>query len=246
MENKRQILVTHDVTEFERIEKIRRDFIANVSHELRTPLTVINGFLEIAITQPDIDLKVKKQHTTLMFEQGMRMQNLVEDMLVLTRLEGIDYPIKEEDLSMRSLIDQVISDARVLSSGKHQISLIFDGPDINGSQDELKSAFGNLLSNAIRYSPQGGKVKIVWKNSINGPIFSVEDNGIGIKKENIPRLTERFYRVDRGRSIKIHGTGLGLAIVKHVAIRHNAILKIESQEKKGSKFSIEFSDKSYS
>lgn len=239
-ENRRQILVTHDVTELDRLEQMRRDFIANASHELRTPLTVINGFLEIANAEPDLDQPTRMQHLRLMAEQGKRMQNLVEDMLVLTRLESIDYPPKEDLVEMRPLLEQLRSEAEALSTGRHTIHLSVDGPDLMGNSDELRSAFGNLVSNAVRYTPAGGEITISWKQTDHGPTFSVQDTGIGIKQEHLSRLTERFYRVDKGRSRETQGTGLGLAIVKHVLVRHNARLNIESEPGKGSTFSIQF------
>lgn len=239
-ENRRQILVTHDVTDMDRIEQMRRDFIANASHELRTPLTVINGFLEIAHLQPDLDPEIRAQHLKLMVDQGKRMQNLVDDMLVLTRLESLDYPVREEVIDMRALLEQVRAEGEALSGGQHVVSLEFNGPRIKGSHEELHSAIGNLVSNAVRYSPDGGKITIRWQENALGPCCSVSDSGIGIKPDDIARLTERFYRVDKGRSRKTQGTGLGLAIVKHVLMRHNAQLRIDSEEGKGSTFTIQF------
>lgn len=239
-ENRRQILVTHDVTELDKIEQMRRDFIANASHELRTPLTVINGFLEIAHTQPDLDPQTRARHLELMVDQGQRMQNLVDDMLVLTRLESLDYPVREEVLDMHNLLEQVRAEGEALSAGRHKVSLKFNGPRLKGSQDELRSAIGNLVSNAVRYTPEGGRITISWFESEQGPCCSVSDTGIGIKPEHIARLTERFYRVDKGRSRETQGTGLGLAIVKHVLARHNAQLRVESEAGKGSTFTVQF------
>ena len=239
-ENRRQILVTHDVTDMDRIEQMRRDFIANASHELRTPLTVINGFLEIAHTQPDLDPKTRARHLALMVDQGQRMQNLVDDMLVLTRLESLDYPVREEALDMHSLLEQVRAEGEALSAGRHKVSLEFNGPRLKGSQDELRSAIGNLVSNAVRYTPDGGEIRIRWFENEHGPCCSVSDTGIGINPEHIARLTERFYRVDKGRSRETQGTGLGLAIVKHVLVRHHAQLRIESEAGKGSTFTMQF------
>ncbi len=239
-ENRRQILVSHDVTEFERLDEMRRDFIANASHELRTPLTVINGFLEIAASEPDLDQATRQQHLRLMTEQGRRMQNLVEDMLVLTRLESIDFPVREEVVDMRWLIEQVEEEGRALSSGRHRITAAVNGPDLRGNADELRSAFGNLVSNAVRYTPEGGTIAIEWTNTDAGPRCVVADSGIGIRPEHITRLTERFYRVDKSRSRETQGTGLGLAIVKHVLMRHQAQLEIESDIGKGSRFIIQF------
>jgi two-component system phosphate regulon sensor histidine kinase PhoR len=243
-EDRRQILVAHDMTEFDRLDQMRRDFIANASHELRTPLTVINGFLEIANTEPHLDAATRQQHLKLMAEQGKRMQNLIEDMLVLTRLESIDYPMRDEFVDIHHLLEEVLSESKALSANKHKLSLVCEGPDILGGTEELRSAFSNLVSNAIRYTPEGGEITISWHKTIQGPAFSVRDNGIGIKQEHLARLTERFYRVDKGRSRETQGTGLGLAIVKHVLMRHNARLIIESELGKGSVFTIQFPENS--
>lgn len=242
-ENRRQILVTHDATEAQRIEMMRRDFIANASHELRTPLTVINGFLEIAYSQPDLDVETRMAHLKLMNEQGHRMQNLVDDMLTLTRLESIEYPLRPERVDIRGLLEQIFEEAEALSGGRHHISLTVEGPDIKGGAEELRSAFGNLVSNAIRYTPDQGTIELSWRLKDDKPQFSVRDNGIGIHPEHISRLTERFYRVDKSRSRQTQGTGLGLAIVKHVLLRHDATLAIASDLGKGSTFTVRFPKK---
>jgi two-component system phosphate regulon sensor histidine kinase PhoR len=239
-EKHRQILVTHDVTELERLEQMRRDFIANASHELRTPLTVINGFLEIASSEPELDSATRQQHVKLMVEQGRRMQHLVEDMLTLTRLESVEYPVREEAVDMQQLLEQVRAEGEALSGGRHKVTLNFNGPDLRGSTDELRSAIGNLVSNAVRYTPAGGRIDIVWRESENGCRCDVIDTGIGIRQEHISRLTERFYRVDKSRSRETQGTGLGLAIVKHVLVRHQGQLQIESDVGQGSCFSLLF------
>lgn len=239
-ENRRQILVTHDVTESVRIEEMRRDFIANASHELRTPLTVVNGFLEIATAQPNLDPETRMAHLRLMSEQGKRMQNLVEDMLSLTRLESMDHPLRPEPVGMKPLLEQIFHEAQALSSGRHKVSMSVEGPDIKGSYEELRSAFSNLASNAVRYTPEGGRIDMVWRDGREGPAFVVADTGIGIRPEHLSRLTERFYRVDKGRSRETRGTGLGLAIVKHVLIRHGAALTIDSVPDKGSTFTATF------
>ncbi len=239
-ENRRQILVTHDVTEAQRIDMMRRDFIANASHELRTPLTVINGFLEIASMQPDLDVSIRSSHLKLMSEQGERMQRLVEDMLTLSRLESMEYAMRHERVNMRQMLGQILQEGEALSAGRHQMSLEYDGPDIMGSSDEIRSALINLVSNAIRYTPENGAIKLIWKNLPQGPKFVVEDNGIGISTEHISRLTERFYRVDKSRSRETKGTGLGLAIVKHVLLRHKASLVIDSTLDVGSRFGVQF------
>ena len=239
-ENRRQILVTHDATESARIEEMRRDFIANASHELRTPLTVIVGFLEIALGTPDLDPASRQAHLTLMTEQGRRMQRLIEDMLTLSRLESVDYPLRPEPVRIGALVEEVLEEARALSGGKHEVTASVDGPDIEGSAEELRSAFGNLASNAVRYTPAGGKVHLSWQEGEGGPQFVVSDTGIGIDQHHIARLTERFYRVDKSRSRETQGTGLGLAIVKHVLLRHHATLTIKSEAGKGSSFIVSF------
>lgn len=242
-ENRRQILVTHDATEAQRIEMMRRDFIANASHELRTPLTVINGFLEIACSQPDLDQETRMGHLRLMSEQGQRMQNLVDDMLTLTRLESIEYPLRPERVDIRTLLEQIHAEAEALSGGRHRITLECDGPDIKGGVEELRSAFGNLVSNAVRYTPDQGRIDMSWSLRDGTPQFAVRDTGIGISPEHISRLTERFYRVDKSRSRQTQGTGLGLAIVKHVLLRHDATLAIDSTPGKGSTFVVRFPKK---
>ena len=240
-ENRRQILVTHDATESDRIDMMRRDFIANASHELRTPLTVINGFLEIALAQPNLDMEIRTAHLKMMTEQGQRMQNLIGDMLTLTRLESVDYPLRSERVHIKALLAGIVEEAKALSAGKHTITLKIDAPDINGSADELRSAFSNLVFNAVRYTPQGGEIVLHWEYKSNGAAcFIVKDNGIGISAEHIARLTERFYRVDKSRSRETQGTGLGLAIVRHVLLRHRATLGVESVPDHGSTFTASF------
>ena len=239
-ENRRQILVTHDATDAERIDNMRRDFIANASHELRTPLTVINGFLEIEMTQPDLPSETRKEHMNLMREQGQRMQMLVEDMLALTKLESTEYPLRSEPVDIAHLLEQVHQESIALSNGRHKITLRIDGPDIMGSAEELHGAFSNMVSNAVRYTPDDGEISIAWQDAGSGPRFVVQDNGIGIAPEHIARLTERFYRVDKGRSRETRGTGLGLSIVRHVLLRHKGMLEIESQIGKGSTFTAVF------
>jgi two-component system phosphate regulon sensor histidine kinase PhoR len=236
-ENRRQILVTHDATETERIEEMRRDFIANASHELRTPLTVIVGFLEIA-AQEGLDAATRAAHLKLMTEQGHRMQHLIEDMLTLSRLESVDYPMRPEPVDVHKLMEQVQRDAKALSAGKHEVTMSIEGPDVLGSYEELHSAFGNLASNAVRYTPAGGKIHLAWREFEGGIKFKVEDTGIGISPEHISRLTERFYRVDKSRSRETQGTGLGLAIVKHVLLRHGGTLQIKSEAGRGSSFIV--------
>ena len=237
-ENRRQILVTHDVTENQRIEEMRRDFIANASHELRTPLTVIVGFLEIASSEPGLDAATRAAHLKLMTEQGRRMQRLIEDMLTLSRLESLDYPLRPERVDIRALMNDIVDEARALSNGKHVVTASVDGPDVKGSAEELRSAFANLASNAVRYTPAGGTIHLSWRDGPDGPQFVASDTGIGIDQIHIARLTERFYRVDKSRSRETQGTGLGLAIVKHVLLRHGGALTIKSEAGQGSKFIV--------
>jgi two-component system phosphate regulon sensor histidine kinase PhoR len=207
---------------------------------LRTPLTVIVGFLEIASSTPDLDPASRQAHLTLMTEQGRRMQRLIEDMLTLSRLESVDYPMRPEPVKIGAVVEDVLQEARALSGGKHEVTASVDGPDIVGSAEELRSAFGNLASNAVRYTPPGGKVHLSWHDGPDGPKFVVSDTGIGIDQIHIARLTERFYRVDKSRSRETQGTGLGLAIVKHVLLRHHATLTITSEAGKGSCFTVSF------
>jgi two-component system phosphate regulon sensor histidine kinase PhoR len=235
-ENRRQILVTHDATETERIEEMRRDFIANASHELRTPLTVVVGFLEIAMNDPGLDAATRKAHLTLMTEQAERMQRLIEDMLTLSRLESTDAPLKREVVDVKAVVESVAAEARALSGGRHEITINVDGPDVMGNAEELRSAFGNLASNAVRYTPAGGCIALSWQRGDDDLQFSVADSGIGIDLQHLSRLTERFYRVDKSRSRETQGTGLGLAIVKHVLLRHGGKLSISSEAGKGSTF----------
>ena len=235
-ENRRQILVTHDATDTERIEAMRRDFIANASHELRTPLTVIVGFLEIAMSDPGLDAATRMTHLRLMTEQAHRMQRLIQDMLTLSRLESDEYPLRRERVDVCAMIESIAQEARALSGGRHRIEVALEAPDVMGSAEELRSAFANLASNAVRYSPDGGTIRLAWTRGADGLCFAVTDCGIGIEPAHIPRLTERFYRVDKSRSRETQGTGLGLAIVKHVLLRHGGKLTITSQPGKGSTF----------
>ncbi|HEY5762244.1 MAG TPA: phosphate regulon sensor histidine kinase PhoR [Rhodocyclaceae bacterium] len=233
--NGQQLLVSFDVSEIRQAEAMRRDFVANVSHELRTPLTVIHGFLEhlAGDALPEAD---RRQFVGLMQDQSARMLTLVDDLLTLSRLESERLPRREELIDMDALVARLVDEAKLLSNGRHEISAQIAPVDLRGDPDELRSAFANLLSNAVRYTPEGGKISVEWEDSLGGPTFSVADTGIGIAAEALPRLTERFFRVDKGRSRETGGTGLGLAIVKHVLIRHQADLRILSTPGEGSIF----------
>ena len=241
----KKLLLSRDITTLEQAEAMRRDFVANVSHEIRTPLTVVAGFIE---TLQNLPLKKpeRERYLALMAHQSQRMQTLVEDLLTLSRLEGTPLPGTQEWTSTSSLFAQCEQEARALSSvvspQGHQ--LVFDaGPssDIAGIGRELASALSNLVTNAVRYTPETGLIRVTWTLLPDGRgRFCVQDSGPGIAAEHLPRLTERFYRVDRSRSRETGGTGLGLAIVKHVAQRHGAELRIESQVGRGSCFSMVF------
>lgn len=236
-----KLLISRDITRFEKIETMRRDFIANVSHELRTPLTVIGGFLETLSADDHVNRDFNKRALALMTEQTVRMQRLIEDLLILSRLENKQNKISKKTVNVVSLAQDLLQDAESLSAGRHQIKLaIASQNELLGSEEELRSAFGNLISNAIRYTPGGGEIKIGWEERHNQGLFFVQDSGIGIEPEHIPRLTERFYRIDNSRSRETGGTGLGLAIVKHVLNRHEARLEIISKVGKGSRFNIWF------
>ncbi len=239
----RRLLISRDVTQIEKLETTRRDFVANVSHELRTPLTVLAGFLETLQDMPGdaLDEAQRTQYMAMMLEQAQRMKAIVEDLLTLSTLESSP----ESDplaVDISSLLQTIRQQVEALSAGRHQFHWNIDPSlDILGSATELSSALANLLTNAVRYTPEGGDITITWQGSPEkGARYSVRDTGIGIPARHIPRLTERFYRVDRGRSRAVGGTGLGLAITKHIALRHDAELLIESEPGKGSTFSLQF------
>jgi two-component system phosphate regulon sensor histidine kinase PhoR len=234
------LLLSQDATQAVKLETMRRDFIANVSHELRTPLTVLIGFLE-TLRELRLDPERSRDYLDLMAEQGRRMQRIVDDLLTLSSLESAPEPPRDQHIAIRALLERVRDEAVALSGGQHSITLQADeGFDLLGAENEIASAFGNLATNAVRYTPPGGTVRLAWCATPQGAAFSVEDNGIGIAPEHIPRLTERFYRVDRGRSRETGGTGLGLAIVKHVLMRHQATLEIWSEPGQGSRFIVRF------
>ena len=239
-ENRRLILI-QDITDLSKAEAMRRDFVANVSHEMRTPLTVMMGFLETVQTL-ELPPEQKAQYLEMMMDQGKRMKNLVEDLLTLANLEANTQPAPMNSISMSYLMSLIKNDAYALSQGKHSLNFDLKTPcNLLGEEREVLSAFSNLVSNAIRYTPNVGSVSATWSvNAAGEGEFTVTDTGPGISPEHIPRLTERFYRVDRSRSRETGGTGLGLAIVKHVANRHQANLVIESTPGRGSTFILRF------
>lgn len=240
------LLITRDLTQIEKLETTRRDFVANVSHEMRTPLTVLGGFLETLLEAPQDAFSPEQTHhyLSLMHEQSKRMQALVADLLTLSDLETSSSGDQEE-VNIPLLIQSARQQIEALSGGRHSLEWNIT-PNLNlvGQGTELSSAITNLLTNAVRYTPEGGRITVSWSLNQEGyAVYSVADTGIGIASEHLPRLSERFYRVDRGRSREVGGTGLGLAIAKHVAMRHDAELKIQSKPGQGSTFSLIFDPK---
>jgi len=234
-----KLVLSQDVTEAERTDAMRRDFVANVSHEIRTPLTVLSGFVE---SMSRLKLSEPERHRVLelMEQQTQRMQALVADLLILAQLEGSPRPPNDRWLSVELLMRRALADATALSAGRHTLS-INGGADaeLAGTESELLSALSNLVNNAVRYTPVGGRIDVVWRwREDGGAEWSVTDTGPGIAREHLARLTERFYRVDSSRARDTGGTGLGLAIVKHVALRHGGEIDIQSEVGKGSCFKL--------
>lgn len=233
-----RLLITRDVTENHRIEQMRRDFVANVSHEFRTPLTVVAGFTETLLDQ-DLSSQERRRCLELIARQTTTMRQLVDDLLTLASLEHESTPKQQTPVSIGPLLEGLAADLRIVSGGRHQIQVDVAVPaTFVASPTELDSAIRNLLTNAVRYTPEGGTITVSFRMQNTEGVIAVSDTGIGIEAEHLPRLTERFYRVDRGRSRETGGTGLGLAIVKHVAQRHQARLEIASQPGRGSTFSL--------
>ena len=242
----RRMLLTRDITALEQAEAMRSEFVANVSHEIRTPLTVLAGFVETLQTLP-LDATERARYLGLMSQQSQRMETLVNDLLALSRLEASAAPPGNQWTRARALFAHCEDEARGLSSrlapqSGHRLSFTLEADsEIAGSAAELQSAMSNLVSNAVRYTPGGGEIAVSWRCLPDGRgEYAVRDSGPGIEAVHIPRLTERFYRVDRSRSRETGGTGLGLAIVKHIAQRHGAELRIESTPGKGSRFVLLF------
>ena len=243
----RKLLLSRDVTALEQADAMRRDFVANVSHEIRTPLTVLAGFVETLQTLP-LDEAERERYLAMMALQSQRMQSLVADLLTLSRLEGSPQPRLNDWSSLPELVAHCYQEAQALSENlcggqAHQMALASPPEvEVSGVASELQSAVSNLLSNAVRYTPPGGSIRTQWQwldeSTGRRLMFTVADSGPGIEAEHLPRLTERFYRVDRSRSRETGGTGLGLAIVKHVLQRHGAELRISSKVGQGSQFSI--------
>jgi two-component system phosphate regulon sensor histidine kinase PhoR len=237
-ENQR-LVILRDNSEVHNVQRIRRDFVANLSHELRTPLTVLQGYLETLETHAASEVGAA---VSRMLEQTGQMQVLLDDLLELSRLQSEESSGTEEVVNVPAMLAQLKEQAVALSRGRHE--LLFDVDEslcITGLTADLESAFSNLISNAVKYTPKGGQVRVSWQVSENGPQLQVSDTGIGIPRQDIPRLTERFYRVGSDRARKTGGSGLGLAIVKHVINAHSADLSIESELGKGSSFTCTFS-----
>jgi two-component system phosphate regulon sensor histidine kinase PhoR len=244
----RSLLLSRDITAVAQADAMRRDFVANVSHEIRTPLTVLSGFIETLQSLP-LDRSQTQTYLQHMSVQSDRMQSLVADLLTLSQLEGSQPPGLHEKVSLTGLMSQVLMDSTALSEGManklggpaHQL-VMESVPDVQllGSRSELMSAVSNLVTNAVRYTPLGGSIELTWSHKLEGWVFAVKDSGPGIAAEHLPRLTERFYRVDRSRSRETGGTGLGLAIAKHVMQRHGGELRIESELGRGSTFQLFF------
>jgi two-component system phosphate regulon sensor histidine kinase PhoR len=239
---RQKLMLARDITRLQRLEQMRRHFVANVSHELRTPITVLAGFIETLRGVPSIKTEDLRKYLATMQEQSTRMQRLVDDLLTLSKLETAPPHRREETVDVPALLAGLKEQGEILSGeAKHRITLEVDGDlKLLGSREELHSAFSNLINNAVRYTPPGGFIHLRWWANGDSVRFSVTDSGEGIAREHIPYLTERFYRVDTARSRASGGTGLGLSIVKHVLARHDAQLTIESEVGRGSTFTCVF------
>lgn len=233
-----RLLIIRDVTHLHRLERVRKDFVANASHELRTPLTVVNGYLETL--EDDVPAE-RRSAVREMQDQARRMSSIIEDLLTLSRLDTADRPAEDSPVKMSELIESVAADARNLSEGRHTLEVdVEPGLDLRGEHRDLRSAFANLAVNAVRYTADGGVIRIRWFSEGRRASFEVTDNGPGIPAQHIPRLTERFYRVSPSRSRGTGGTGLGLSIVKHILGLHQAELIINSEVGSGSSFLCRF------
>ena len=237
-----RLMIVYDVTRLHNLEQMRKDFVANVSHELRTPLTVLTGYLETLLGNAEEISPRWLRALQQMEQQAGRMTNLVNDLLLLSRLENTTTQPEPRPVSVAVLLQQIRSEAVAYGLEKHHsITLEADNElRILGLENDLRSAFSNLVTNAVKYTPANGKIDIRWWADEKGAYLSVRDNGIGIERKHLPRLTERFYRADAARSTATGGTGLGLAIVKHVLLQHKATLQIDSNLGKGSCFTCVF------
>lgn len=240
--NGEHLMLVRDVTRVHQLEQMRKDFVANVSHELRTPLTVLTGYIETMLDNAEGINPRWQRPLQQMQQQSIRMQNLLNDLLLLARLEATEYPSDSRPIKLQKMLEGILLDAQELSgAANHCIHLESSAVlYLKGSEMELRSALSNLVFNAVKYTPKEGKIHIKSWQDAEGVHVSVQDSGIGIEARHIPRLTERFYRVDSSRSINTGGTGLGLAIVKHVLIHHKAKLEIHSTPGVGSEFVCHF------
>jgi len=236
------ILIARDITLVHQLEQVRQDFVANISHELRTPITVLSGYMETLLENKTSHENQWHEPMLQMRAQTNRMHHIVKDLLLLTRLDNFTNEVIGQTVNIGDMIKSICEDARILGHGKNQHITIECDESIGilGKPDDLESALSNLVTNAVRYTPNEGNIDIKWFANEKGAHFRVKDSGMGIAEMDIPRLTERFFRVDEARSRESGGTGLGLAIVKHVLQRHNAYLEITSQLNKGSCFTIHF------
>ncbi len=236
------LMIVRDVSRIKKLEQMRQDFVANASHELRTPLTVVHGYLESFLDFGENIPEPMKKGLKQMQAQTIRMNSLVSDLMLLTRLDTEDQPKPTGRVRIDQLLATIVEDARALSGEANHIFVLdhADNLDLTGEESQIRSAFSNLVFNAVHYTPAGGTITLSWKNDQYGIYFSVQDTGIGIESRHISRLTERFYRVDVSRSTSTGGTGLGLAIVKHVLQNHNGRLDISSSPGKGSTFTCRF------
>jgi len=236
-----RLLIARDVSHLHRLEHTRRDCVANASHELRTPLTVLSGYIDMMEQETGEELAAWRMPVTEMRNQALRMQRIITDLLKLARLESATLDVGLEPIDVAEVIRELEDEARELSQGKHELLFEIE-PDIQltGRCSELYSCLSNLVFNALQYTPSGGRIEVRWCRDERGAHFSVRDTGIGVSTRDLPRLTERFYRVDVARSRETGGTGLGLAIVKHALERHQGELEIESEEGKGSCFTCHF------
>lgn len=234
----KRLLLVRDISHLHYLEKMRQDFVANVSHELRTPLTVIHGYLELLLSEDQVETRVFQKMLTQMYQQGLRMEKLVEDLLLLSRLESQPLSKSTKVVMVSRLLKSICQDAKIVSKDRDHIFNLQVDENLRllGNESELYAAFSNIILNAVHYTPAKGVIHVTWEAKNDEAILTVCDTGIGIRLEDIPRITERFYRVDKARSRESGGTGLGLAIVKHVLIRHEARLEIESKIGCGSSF----------
>ena len=240
--NSEHLMVVRDITRLHQLEQMRKDFVANVSHELRTPLTVIAGYLETMLEHTDEMPPRWPRALNQMNQQAGRMQHLLNDLLLLAKLEATNPPTNTQSVAVAALLQSIKGDAQALSAERNHVISLEADPTLllKGSEAELRSAFSNLIFNAVKYTPDGGEIRIRWWCNEHGAHLAVQDSGIGIESKHLPRLTERFYRVDSSRASNTGGTGLGLAIVKHVLLRHQGRLDVNSTPSKGSTFTCHF------